>query len=276
MLSSLNELKSYHPRLGTRGFEFPDIGDYKYLTFTKNISIKNLVTHADERADKNILIVPRDFDLPARLSIALQARCKGSIVIIERGCRLYGDISLSAENCLVVLRSGQNHLSRISVSVTSNHQTFYWGKESTSNGVRVVVHGGSVLVGEDCMFASGITIRTSDMHSVMDMTTGAHLNPPNGVLLEPHIWLGQESMVSKGVTIGLGSIVGAKALVNKNVARFCSVGGLPAKLLRSDTTWDRAVPPHPQTLKRLRILADEIDHDLGGIPKGNRLALVSN
>jgi len=259
----LDLLTGRHGRLGARGFELPDIGSSNTLPLTRETSIRNLAIEKDERVDNVLLIAPADLDLPAKLVLALRGRCKNAIVIIEHGCKLYGDITIMGENSLVVLRAGQNHLSRISAALSSDRQTFYWGRESTSNGVRVVMQGDdrSVLIGEDCMFASGITIRTSDMHSVIDMATERHVNPPRDVVLEPHIWLGQDCLISKDVTIGLGSIVGAKALVNKNVARFSSVGGVPAKQLRGETTWDRAVPPHPQTLKRLRLLASEIDQD---------------
>jgi len=69
------------------------------------------------------------------------------------------------------------------------------------------------------------------------------LNPPESVLLEPHVWVGQEAMLLKGSHVGTGSIIGAKALVNGPIPPVSAAAGLPAKVIKRGVSWDRAARP---------------------------------
>ena len=44
--------------------------------------------------------------------------------------------------------------------------------------------------------------------------------------------------ILKGVTIGDGAVVAAGAVVTEDVPENCLVGGVPAKILRKDVTWE--------------------------------------
>lgn len=57
-------------------------------------------------------------------------------------------------------------------------------------------------------------------------------NPP---IIEDNVWLGRNVVVMPGVRIGMGSIVGAGAVVTKDVPPFVVVGGVPAKFIKSRT-----------------------------------------
>ncbi len=46
------------------------------------------------------------------------------------------------------------------------------------------------------------------------------------------VWIGTDSIILDGVKIGNGAIVGAGAVVTKNVDDYAIVGGIPAKLIR--------------------------------------------
>ena len=46
------------------------------------------------------------------------------------------------------------------------------------------------------------------------------------------VWIGYQAVVLAGVTIGDGAIVGARALVTKDVAPYTIVGGVAAKPIR--------------------------------------------
>ncbi len=47
------------------------------------------------------------------------------------------------------------------------------------------------------------------------------------------VWLGANSVVLKGVTIGDGAVVAAGAVVTKNVPAMMIVGGIPARVIKS-------------------------------------------
>jgi len=46
------------------------------------------------------------------------------------------------------------------------------------------------------------------------------------------VWIGYQAVILAGVTIGDGAIIGACAVVKKDVAPYTIVGGVPAKLIR--------------------------------------------
>jgi len=52
------------------------------------------------------------------------------------------------------------------------------------------------------------------------------------IRIEDDCWIGVNSSVLAGVTIGRGSIVAAGAVVTKDVAPYSIVGGVPARLIR--------------------------------------------
>ncbi len=61
------------------------------------------------------------------------------------------------------------------------------------------------------------------------------------------VWIGYEAAILAGVTIGDGAIIGARALVTKDVPPYTIVGGTPAKEIRK--RFDEKVA---STLQRLK------------------------
>jgi acetyltransferase-like isoleucine patch superfamily enzyme len=53
------------------------------------------------------------------------------------------------------------------------------------------------------------------------------------IVLEDDVWVGANAVIIQGVTVGKGSIVGAGAVVTKDVPPYSVVGGTPAIGIRS-------------------------------------------
>nr|AMP57444.1 bacterial transferase hexapeptide (six repeats) [uncultured bacterium] len=56
--------------------------------------------------------------------------------------------------------------------------------------------------------------------------------PAGDTVIGNDVWIGSEAIVMPGVTIGDGAVIGARALVTKDVEPYAIVGGNPAKVLR--------------------------------------------
>jgi acetyltransferase-like isoleucine patch superfamily enzyme len=52
-----------------------------------------------------------------------------------------------------------------------------------------------------------------------------------------HVWIGLRATILKGVTIGDGAVVAAGALVIHDVPPGALVGGVPARVIRENVTW---------------------------------------
>ncbi len=46
------------------------------------------------------------------------------------------------------------------------------------------------------------------------------------------VWIGYEAVIMSGITIGDGAIIGARAVVTRDVPPYAVMGGVPAKVLR--------------------------------------------
>ncbi|MBV9758771.1 MAG: hypothetical protein JO047_17135 [Alphaproteobacteria bacterium] len=75
------------------------------------------------------------------------------------------------------------------------------------------------------------------MHSILDAASGTRVNPARDVSLGDRVWVGQRSMILKGVTIGHDAIIGAGAVVTRSVPAHCIAAGNPARVVRRGVRW---------------------------------------
>ncbi|MCA9936785.1 MAG: hypothetical protein KC415_22775 [Anaerolineales bacterium] len=52
------------------------------------------------------------------------------------------------------------------------------------------------------------------------------------IVIEDDVWIGFQAVILPGVTVGKGSIIGAGAVVTKDVPPYSIMGGVPARLIR--------------------------------------------
>lgn len=105
--------------------------------------------------------------------------------------------------------------------------------------IAVTEPGSSIVIGEDCMFANDIDIRTGDSHSVIDPASGERLNHAADVVIEDHVWIAPHVVVLKGVRIGRDSVVATGAVVTKSFGPGVILGGNPASVIKSGISWKR-------------------------------------
>jgi acetyltransferase-like isoleucine patch superfamily enzyme len=74
---------------------------------------------------------------------------------------------------------------------------------------------------------------TEDVHGVREA-----LNDP--VVVEDDVWLGANSLVLPGVTVARGAVVGAGAVVTKDVGPYEVAVGVPARVVRTRLPGDKA------------------------------------
>jgi acetyltransferase-like isoleucine patch superfamily enzyme len=102
-----------------------------------------------------------------------------------------------------------------------------------------VTENSSVKIGEDCMLANDIDIRTGDSHSVIDSQTGERLNLAGDVVIGRHVWIAPHTVVLKGVNVGENSIIATGAVVTKSCGPGVILGGNPARVIKTGVSWKR-------------------------------------
>lgn len=89
----------------------------------------------------------------------------------------------------------------------------------TMNSDSVVVAAKNIIIGEDVMIARNAMIYDSDFHPINNDTVQT-----KPVIIQDHVWIGVNSIVLKGCTIGQGSMIAANTLITKNVGAKEMVG----------------------------------------------------
>jgi maltose O-acetyltransferase len=87
-----------------------------------------------------------------------------------------------------------------------------------------------VSIGRHCQIGNYTLIMDNDYH---DMRDHLQLGASKPIEIEDDVWIGARVTVLKGVRIGAGSVIGAGAVVTKDVPPRCFAAGVPAKVVRA-------------------------------------------
>lgn len=93
---------------------------------------------------------------------------------------------------------------------------------------------GKVVIGNDVMMGAYVSIfarnhKFSDISIPMNRQGFEEEYP---VIIGDDVWIGANVIILPGVKIGKGSVIGAGAVVTKDVEEYTVVGGNPAKVLK--------------------------------------------
>lgn len=175
-----------------------------------------------EKGQNNQLFLGRDVELSR---LAIDVRGKNNRIYIGSGARLRGTVEVKGNDCIVFI-----------------------GARTTFQGVKLFCRApGHVFIGKDCMFSSGIEIRTSDSHSVIDLDTMTLRNPVEGVHIGDHVWIGKGTTVQRGACIAEDSIIGLGSFVRGAFPEpNCVIAGTPARVVGTRRSWSRQEGLDPQ------------------------------
>lgn len=107
-----------------------------------------------------------------------------------------------------------------------NRVTF--GKGVFINHSAILSASGGIEFQDGCMAAPGLRIATINHDMNQRHTTYTY----GKVTIKKNAWIGMNVTICPGVTIGEYAVVGAGAVVTKDVPDYAVVGGVPAKVIR--------------------------------------------
>ena len=88
-----------------------------------------------------------------------------------------------------------------------------------------------VKIGRHCAISWDVAIMDTDYHHIGDA------EPTKPTIIGDHVWIGNKSIILKGVTIGNGAVVAAGSVVTKDVPAHTLVAGVPAVPIRRNIQW---------------------------------------
>lgn len=131
----------------------------------------------------------------------------------------------------------------------------YGGKVSIGNhcyigGGTTIQASDSIEIGDHVIIAGGVRLLDNNIHPVDprqrlrmtgcadylkdDLWTWKHAKHAP-VIIRENVWIGQEAVIMKGVTVGRGAVVGMRAVVTHDVPEYTVVAGNPARVVKSLT-----------------------------------------
>lgn len=149
----------------------------------------------------------------------------------------------------------KNAITRGSISVgdyTMYNDTVHDPRDFEKNNVlyHYPVNRDRLIIGRFCSIACGAKFLFTSANHVMrslstypfpiffeewglDRTRVADAWDNKGdIVVGSDVWIGYEAVILSGVTIGDGAIIGARAVVTRDVPPYAIVGGVPARLIR--------------------------------------------
>ena len=96
-------------------------------------------------------------------------------------------------------------------------------------GVRISA-ATEISIGDNCMMAQGVYITDADWHDLYDRSMFVGRTAP--VRIGSNVWIGDSAIVCKGVTIGENSVIGAGAVVVRDIPDNVVAAGNPAVVLK--------------------------------------------
>ena len=100
------------------------------------------------------------------------------------------------------------------------------GAKSFIGKVQIALHD-KVKIGNNVCINDGVILLTAS-HDLKD-PLWQHVKGP--ITIDDYAWIATNSIILPGVHIGMGAVVGAGAVVSKNVAPYAIVAGNPAQPL---------------------------------------------
>ena len=106
--------------------------------------------------------------------------------------------------------------------------------DNSGIGIKCELYG-PIIIGDNVMMGPEVVIYTSghkiDRTDIPMMLQGSTEKEP--VEIGSDVWIGRRAMIMPGVKIGNGCVIGAGAIVTKDVPSYSVVGGVPAKIIKN-------------------------------------------
>ena len=188
----------------------------------------------------NLMLVGPDAG-PIEVALGLMPiKPRGAVLMVGARVNMMR-IQCTGDGCIAVV--GNDSGLNAGTIALSNGGTVMIGENTTGTWLAgVSAHtGGFIVTGADGMWAAGVTFMTDDSHAIRDAATDIRINRLGGrIVIERHVWLGQQVQLMGDCWVGEGGVIGQQSLVRNVVLPPHAVSvGRPAAPKRRGIKWAR-------------------------------------
>jgi len=108
------------------------------------------------------------------------------------------------------------------------------GAQCSVNAYTILYGTGGIHIGNLVRIAAHtVVVASSHNFALVDRPIKQQGYKAQGVIIEDDVWVGANCCILDGVRVGHGAIIAAGAVVNRDVAPYDIVGGVPATVIRN-------------------------------------------
>lgn len=175
------------------------------------------------------------FNIPGKTGMLarnrfLKSKCKrfGNDVLIDTGVCMTGFENIEIGDNVSIMRHCSLYADTGLVRIGSNF--------SMNANSSIDANGGEIQIGDNVLVAQNVVFRAADhCFETLEKPIREQGHKRGSIVVGNDCWIAANVVVTRNVTIGERSIVGAGSVLTKDVAPFSIVGGVPAKLIKTRT-----------------------------------------
>lgn len=164
-------------------------------------------------------------------------------VMIGTNCTIMGKVSVIGSGKISIgnnfMMTNGEHINPISANQQGSFFTdspdakITIGNNVGMSSTRMWIHD-KLTIGDNVKIGGGVLLIDTDCHpidySIRRTSNKGTCSAP--IVIEDDVWIGAQSIILKGVTIGARSIIGAGSVVTRSIPANCIAGGNPCKVIK--------------------------------------------
>jgi acetyltransferase-like isoleucine patch superfamily enzyme len=134
-----------------------------------------------------------------------------------------GDASVRLAGSLTI---GRDFTGRVYGSLSIGNRVFF------NRGCYLAVLD-NVSIGNNCIFGEGVSIHDENhVYGSDDVAIASRGFTAKPIVIEDNVWVGAKATIVAGVHIGRNAVIGANAVVTRNIPAYTIAAGVPARVVR--------------------------------------------
>ena len=113
------------------------------------------------------------------------------------------------------------------------------GRDCNFGAFNHITASNKIIIGDNCLTGKWVTISdndhgTTNLEDLKKRPQDRDIVSKGPVIIGENVWIGDKATILGGVTIGNGAVIAANSVVTKDVPPYSVVGGIPAKVIKSN------------------------------------------